>query len=136
MFKHSPARHLFLFIAILFGIAFILMSVMPFNRIALGTRAPFGANPAQILHAERLHALAHVALFGSLAAVAWCAAKSSNGKRIAFALVLLLGCATEYMQHLVYRNTLELNDIFINLVTGIAAFSLFALIERSRRLLQ
>jgi hypothetical protein len=133
MFKHPSARHLFLFLAVLFGMAFILLSVLPVNRIALGTRPPFGANAAQILHAQRLHALVHVALFGSLAAVAWCAAKSHNGKLIAFVLVLLLGYGTEYMQHLVYRNALELNDISINFITGVAAFSIFALIDRFRK---
>jgi hypothetical protein len=135
MFKHSLARRLTLVFALFLGMAFILFSVMPFNRIALGTRAPFGANAAQILHAQRLHALTHVALFGVLAAVTWCAARSFNGKLIAFGLVLLLGYGTEYMQHLVYGNALEFDDIFINLVTGVAAFSIFALIDRSRKLL-
>jgi len=137
-FVTAAPRRLILVLAVLFGLAAAVASIVPIDRIELGTRPRRGANAAEILRAYRVHTAAHIVLFGALAAAAWFAAKAKDddaapNKLIALVLLLLLGSGTECLQHLVYRTTLEFNDIFTNLLASLSTFGILALIDRSRK---
>jgi hypothetical protein len=45
---------------------------------------------------------------------------------------MLLGCTTEYLQHAVYHNAIELNDVFTNVISSGTAFVMLALVEKFR----
>jgi hypothetical protein len=144
MLRRPNLQHLVLVLALLFGLMAAIVSVIPIDRIALGTRPRHGANRVEILRADHLHAAAHIVLFDALSVAAWFAAgfaakvmeDAGTIKLIAFALLLLLGWGTEYLQHLFYRNKLERNDVFINMLTSVSTFAIFALVDklRARRL--
>jgi hypothetical protein len=140
MSTRSYLRHLVLVLALLFGLTAAIVSVIPIDRIALGTRPRRGANRVEVLRAGRLHASAHIVLFSALSVAAWFAAgfaakvrEVAATKLIALMLLLLLGWGTEYLQHLFYRNKLERNDVFYNLLTSVSAFAILALVEQIRK---
>lgn len=134
-------RYLVLVLAVLLGFAAAVASIVPIDRIELGTRPRHGANAAEVLRADRIHVAAHIILFSGLAATVWFAAgfvskakeDAATIRLIGLGLLLLLGCGTECLQHLVYRTSLEFNDIFTNVLSSLSAFGILALVARSRK---
>ena len=124
----------------LFGLAIAVMSVMPVNRIALGTRPHWFASAADVAHAARVHYAVHVAAFGALAVLAWLATKHAESQKnqrwteklIALSIIMLLGFATEYFQHRIYHFALELNDISVNISSALVVFVVLATIHGLR----
>jgi len=136
MFTASLKRTLVLLLALLFGIAIVVLSIVPLNRIALGTRPRYAASASLVHHVAVVHAAVHILIFAAAACVAWFAAdfaaKGRTGKVLAVMMTLVLGCTTEYLQHAVYRNPLELNDVFTNVFSSAVAFCALALIAKYR----
>ncbi len=134
MFKKPLLRSLILLLALLFGLFVAFISVVPLNRVSLGTRPGYGATPAAVLHAAHLHTLAHLLVYGLVACVAWLASDLAEarvtGKLIALTLTLLLGWSTEYMQARLYHNPIEIMDIAANLLAGAFVFGLLAVLRR------
>ncbi len=130
-------RSLLVLMALLFGAMLVLVSILPINRIRIGTRAGYNATPQAIAHATELHIGLHILIFGFAAWAAWFVATSiannSTAKMLALVMTLLLGCTTEYMQHAVYHNPIERWDVVTNLLTIVTVFSLLALIYRNRK---
>ena len=141
MLTNTRTRVLIVFMAIFFGGALGVVSLVPMNRIELGTRADYFSTPAAKERANAMHVGVHIVGFGALAGVAWLAAECAAGllvpnvaaKLIAVALTVLLGWGTEYMQHIVYRNTLEWNDICTNLASSFVVLGLIALVSHFRK---
>ena len=109
-----------LWLAGLFGFGIALLSVVPVNRIALGTRPHYFASPGAVHHAAVLHAVVHVLIFGIAAVVAWFATEISpqnsvKTKTIAVLLTMLLAFGTEWLQHIIYHQPLEWSDVSTNL---------------------
>jgi hypothetical protein len=123
-------------LALLFGMAIAVVSVLPLNRVALGTRPHYAARAAAIHQAAILHLAAHILIFAAASAVAWFAAdfaaKGVTGKMLAFVATLALGFTTEWLQHAIYRNPIESSDVWINTLASAAAFAVLALITRWR----
>lgn len=132
----SFKRTIVLILALLLGIAIVVVSVIPLNRVALGTRSPYAASPSVAHHAALVHVIAHIVIFAIVACVGWFVADYvDNGltsKMLAAVVAMLLGCTTEYLQHAVYHNAIELNDVFTNVISSGVAFVVLALVERLR----
>jgi hypothetical protein len=141
MIKNPFLRRLVVRVCMLIGLVVAVASVAPIDRIALGTRARYNATQAERKRADRVHLAAHIGLFGALGAVAWFASAAiarsredeANARLTSLILVLLLGCATEYAQHVTGRLPLERDDVVINLVSSASVFALLALFYRWRR---
>ncbi len=114
----------------------VVLSVVPINRIAVGTRPAYAASAAAVHHAAVFHLGVHLFIFTAAACLAWLAAcVSSNdlvGKLLAVVTTLLLGCGTEYLEHAVSGLPLELSDIYVNLFASSLTFVVLALIGRYR----
>jgi hypothetical protein len=132
----SFKRAIVLILALLLGVAIVVVSVMPLNRVALGTRSPYAASPSVAHHAAFVHAIAHIVIFAIVACGAWFVAdyvdKGLISRMLAAVFAMLLGCTTEYFQHAVYHHAIELNDVFTNVVSSGVAFMLLALVDRLR----
>jgi hypothetical protein len=130
---NSPFRRsLIVLLALFFGLAIIIVSVAPINRIKMGTRAAHTAPPVAIQHAAQLHIVVHVLIFGLAACIAWfaadLAARGSTNKMLALVMTLLLGCTTEYLQHALYHNAIELDDVLTNIMTVAIVFGLLSVV--------
>lgn len=134
-------RHAILLLAILFGLAVLILSVSPLNRTAIGTRPHHRATHADVVKADRFHVFVHLTLFGALAATAWLAAgamaKSHRSavvaKVSALAIICFIGYATELLQHLNFHNPLEVNDVFTDVVGALVAVALCESAHQVRR---
>jgi hypothetical protein len=129
-------RSLIVILALLFGLAIAVLSVVPINRYDVGTRARYAAPAEVVKQAARRHAVVHIVIFGVAGAVAWCvaefAARSAIFKIIALLMALLLGWGTEYLQHTMYHNVLEITDIQVNLLSVLAGFMILTACARVR----
>ena len=130
-------RYSILVLTALFGVAILVMSVMPVSRTVLGTRPAPGYSASLVERAFVVHILVHILVYGLLACVAWFALDKTNSgavnKMIALIAIMLLGCASEYLQHRLYDVPLELNDVFTNILSGAAVFGGLAWWARHRK---
>jgi hypothetical protein len=117
-------RYLLLAIAILFGASLVVLSIVPVNRVALGTRPSPVSTPLAVQHAAYLHLLVHITVFAILTSVTWLALEDPIHRVTGLTIILLLGCGTEYLQHAVYDQPVELADVAVNLLTALLVFGL------------
>lgn len=123
-----------------------------YREVSVGSRIAAGAavlaailvSIAAMLPAEHfgaihsggvLHPYFHVAIFGL---IAWLTAWSTRSTAMRVALcgaVILLGCATEITEHVLYHSTLEWTDMVLDAMGAVAGTGLGALTasrDRSR----
>jgi hypothetical protein len=133
----SFKRYLAISVVLLFGAALAILSVVPINRIAIGTRPQYAASAAAVHQAALFHVSVHVFIFALAACVAWlaaCLAESGlAGKLLAVVTTLLLGCGTEYLEHAASGQRIELADVYVNLIASGVAFVALALVEGYRK---
>jgi len=130
-------RSVVLVLALLFGLGIVVLSVAPINRIAVGTRPSYAAGAAAVQHAAVVHVSVHILIFAVTAGVAWFAAcfaaSGIGGKLAAVSLTFLLGWGTEFLQHSISGQPIELNDVFTNVAASGATFLVLGLVWRFRR---
>lgn len=126
-----------LILALLFGMGIVLLSVAPINRIAVGTRPGYAATSSAVHHAAVVHLSVHIFIFAVTACVAWfaaCFAGSGVGAKLAaVGLTFVLGWGTEFLQHSMSGQPIELSDVYTNVSASGAAFLVLGLVWRFRR---
>lgn len=130
-------RYTVLILAILFSVGVLIFSIAPVNRIELGTRPGVGSTQALIERAAFLHFALHAVMYGILACISWLAldlfAAGAVNKMIVLIMILLLGWGTEYLQHRLYDNPIEMGDVLADILAASLAFGSLALWARYRK---
>jgi hypothetical protein len=121
-------KRLFLWLAAFWILVVFIFSLLPLDRVALGTR--FAYNSAGIVASvvRRRHHLVHLVAF-ALPSLFLTAVVRGSGRRVLVALSLAFcGFLIEWLQHVMYGNPLEIADVRDDVVASVGGYVLALLL--------
>lgn len=124
-------RSLFVSAVPLWIAALVIGSLLPQQaKVALGISTPEGQ--AVTLRMVWIHRLVHYAAFGSTALLLIAIARKGPRRQAALLAVVVLAVGIEALQHFIYRNGFEADDVRIDVFAACAAYLIWHVVRLVR----